>query len=86
MQIEETLAERGSKYGSSYLVQSSTAQALKVAMQNTPNWSNLSPDKRESLELIATKISRMLHGDSEYHDNWHDIIGYAKLVADTLKA
>ena len=30
------------------------------------------------------KIARILNGDSNYHDSWHDIIGYAKLVADQL--
>ena len=27
----------------------------------------------------------ILTGDAEYHDNWHDIQGYAKIVADTLQ-
>lgn len=35
---------------------------------------------RESLDLIATKISRICSGQSDFHDHWVDIIGYARLA------
>lgn len=82
--VAQTLEQRGHKYGVSFAVQSMTAQGLKHVMQQSPNWSKLSADKRESLEMIATKISRILNGDPEYHDSWHDVAGYAKLIADAL--
>jgi len=44
----------------------------------------MSCDQKEALEMIQHKIGRILNGDQYYHDSWHDIIGYAKLVADTL--
>lgn len=81
--IDKTLKERGDRYGS-YLAQSTTTQNIKSAMMDSPNWEALTPDKKESLEMIALKVARILNGDPEYHDNWHDIIGYTKLVADTL--
>lgn len=34
--------------------------------------------------MVAHKIGRILNGDPNYHDSWHDIIGYTKLVADEL--
>jgi hypothetical protein len=40
--------------------------------------------QKESLEMIASKIARIVCGDSNHHDSWHDIGGYAKLVADRL--
>ncbi len=83
--IESTLSERGQRYGSSFEIQSATAQGIKHEMQTTPNWRHLSANMRESLDMIATKISRILHGDPHYHDPWHDIVGYAKLVADYLE-
>lgn len=86
MDIDSTLKDRGARYGSSFEVQSRTAQALKDVMRVSPRWEDMSMDKKESLHMIATKISRILHGDPNYHDSWHDIIGYAKLVADTLIA
>lgn len=82
--IENTLAERGERYGSSFAVQSVTAQYLKSVMRNTPNWKTLDSDAREALDMVATKISRILHGDPKYHDSWHDLVGYSKLVADAL--
>lgn len=85
MDIDETLKERGNRYGS-FITHAEIAQGLKQVMwQNQKNWSRLTLDKRQALEVIADKIARILNGDPEYHDNWHDIIGYAKLVADTLE-
>lgn len=83
--IAETLVTRGHKYGASFAVQSETVQHIKAEMARSVNWKGMTADKREALEMIATKISRILNGDPDYHDSWHDISGYAKLVADTLK-
>lgn len=89
--IENTLKERGRRYGS-LKGHGRITQALKEAMHNfvryeddqTRPWDKLSDDKKEALDMIAHKIGRILNGDPEYKDSWHDIIGYAKLVDDTL--
>lgn len=83
--IDNTLAERGARYGS-FAENASVAQELKAVMRETPGWSKLSGDQAEALEVIASKISRMLTGDVNYRDNWHDIVGYAKLVDDRMAA
>lgn len=85
MEIAETLVERGRHYGASFSVQCGVSQKIKAAMQTGLNWNTMSDDKREALDMIAVKISRILNGDPDYHDSWHDIAGYAKLVADTLQ-
>lgn len=85
MEINKTLEVRGHKYGVSFAFQAQVVQNIKQAMSDSPNWSRLSADKREALEMIATKISRILCGDPEYHDSWHDIVGYSKLVADEIQ-
>jgi Domain of unknown function (DUF6378) len=82
--IDQTLADRGQKYGS-FAEHARISQALKRAMADSPNWSKLTPDKREALEMVQHKIARILNGDPEYHDSWHDMIGYTKLVADKLE-
>lgn len=82
--IENTLAERGNRYGT-LLENGQVAQSIKQTMRVTPNWSLLSNDKKEALDQIASKISRILVGDPEYKDNWHDIIGYATCVEKTLE-
>jgi hypothetical protein len=81
--IETTLEQRGQRYGQ-FTGHARIAQNLKRAMQDSPNWESLSDDKKEALEMVVHKIARILNGDPEYHDSWHDIIGYTKLVADTL--
>ena len=82
-QIETTLAERGSRYGS-FPEHARITQSLKDAMIVSPNWATLAPDQKEALEMIQHKIGRILNGDPDYHDSWHDVVGYAKLVADRL--
>lgn len=83
-EIADTLKERGSRYGS-FVDQGRIEQNIKSAMHDSPNWDDLEPDMKSALEMIATKISRILKGDPSFHDSWHDIVGYAKLVADRLE-
>jgi hypothetical protein len=37
------------------------------------------------LDMIFTKVGRILNGDSNHIDSWIDIAGYATLVADRLQ-
>jgi hypothetical protein len=81
--LEQTLKERGQTHGD-YTLQATVAQRLKSDMADTPNWEKLNCAQRESLEMFATKISRILVGNANHKDNWHDIAGYAKLIEDRL--
>lgn len=83
MNIENTLQERGSRYGV-FADHARITQNIKRAMVESPNWNDLADDQRECLEMIAHKVGRILNGDPNYHDSWHDIVGYTKLVADRL--
>ena len=46
---------------------------------------NLKSYQRESLDMIVHKIARILNGDPNHVDSWHDIAGYATLVELELK-
>lgn len=81
--ISATLKERGNRYGD-FDEHSRITQNLKAAMADSPNWADLPFNMKESLEMVAHKIGRILNGDPFFHDSWHDINGYVKLVADTL--
>ena len=81
--IAATLSERGSRYGS-FTGHARITQSIKRAMIDSPNWATLADDQRETLEMVAHKVGRILNGDADYHDSWHDIIGYTKLIADRL--
>lgn len=83
MSIEATLIERGSRYGE-FPEHARITQNLKSAMVDSPKWTSLRPDQKEALEMVQHKIGRILNGDPDYHDSWHDIVGYTKLVADDL--
>lgn len=84
--IEATLAERGNRYGD-FTHHARIAQAIQDVMRaEATGWAALAPDQRQALTVIADKIARMLNGDPNYRDNWHDIVGYAKLVDDRLLA
>lgn len=81
--IDETLAERGSRYGD-FADHASVTQGIKNAMAQSENWGNMDDDQQECLEMIAHKIGRILNGDPNYVDSWTDIIGYTRLVEKRL--
>ena len=87
--VNETLNERGSRYGE-FRRHAEISQSLKAVMKKYANeniergFVPLADDQREALEMIQHKIARIINGDPNYHDSWHDIAGYATLVADRL--
>ena len=91
MSVENTLAERGARYGD-FTYHAELAQELQDIMrgfrkpgpqgQIVNPWAKLDSVKRQALTVIADKIARILTGDPNYTDNWHDIQGYAKLAED----
>ena len=82
--IAQTLVERGKNYGS-FEERCRVEQAIKRAIAQGRQWDVMPDDCRSALEMIATKISRISDGNNaEHFDSWHDIAGYAKLVADRL--
>lgn len=81
--VEHTLKERGSRYGD-FTDHATICQNVKSAMLHKTNWNRLSDVQKQALEVIADKIARILSGDPNYADNWHDIQGYAKLVEERL--
>lgn len=81
MNINDTLAERGSRYGE-FRDHAEISQRLKtiVAAQG-----NLSHVQREAIEMICHKLARIANGDPNYVDSWQDIAGYATLVVRELE-
>ena len=81
--VDKTLQERGDRYGP-FDGHARITQGIKEAMYEG-NWSNLSDSQKEALEMIAHKIGRILNGDPNYSDSWHDISGYSRLVEKELE-
>jgi hypothetical protein len=80
-EIDKTLEQRGNRYGD-FTDHADICQHLKYIMHTTENWERLSADKKEALDMIQHKIARILNGDANYKDHWHDIQGYAKLAEE----
>jgi len=81
--VEQVLVERGNDYGD-YASKAQFIQGVKYLMRSSPSWEAMDADMRESMEMIAHKMGRVVYGDPTHKDNFLDIAGYAKLVADRL--
>ena len=82
--INETLAQRQQTHGD-FNTHALISQELKHTIQLQPAWNMLSSSQREALDMIAHKIARILNGNPNVHDHWHDIAGYATLVANEVE-
>ena len=84
--VGKVLDARAEQYGS-FMQSSDTVIRIKGIMHNAVarNAVHLYPDQLQALDMIATKISRIVHGNPNHLDSWTDIAGYATLVADRLQ-
>ena len=84
--ISDTLDERGTRYGL-FVGQADASQALKRVLYSIldDRGTGVENDQLEALEMICHKMARIMNGDPNYSDSWHDIAGYATLVADRLE-
>lgn len=81
--LEVTLGERQKTHGEFEDV-AHRSQMIKAAIRSGRNWSLLSTWQRESIEMLSMKLARILEGDANNADHWHDIAGYAQLVVRHL--
>lgn len=77
--MSDILDEREKTHGDYYRV-AMMAQELKDVMRRGKNWKTLDDTQRETLEMIASKIGRILSGNPHEVDHWRDIVGYAALI------
>jgi len=82
--IDNTLQERGSRYGT-FGNNAQITQDLCDVIKQGPSYDRLLPEHIEAFHMIFHKIARCVCGDPMYIDNIHDIVGYAKLLEDFLK-
>ena len=90
-EINNTLNERGERYGN-YSDVAGTTQQLMAIVESGANYEHLNAEQKTSLFMICNKIARAVNGDPQYFDNYRDIAGYATLaeraceVVETPKA
>ena len=83
--IEATLAERQAQYGCFEDVARTTGKIMEALSEVRVNGLNDLPyPHRMALYMIASKMARIVNGDFNHKDSWHDIGGYSKLIEDLL--
>ena len=84
--VNTLLQERALQYGT-FASLAKTAQEFKSVLYRELGSRNkrLADDQSEALDMIMTKIARVINGDANHVDTWNDIAGYAKLVAERLQ-
>jgi transposase len=85
-QLEKILNKRAEQYGT-FMRNADIAIKLKQVIHNAMvrEDTQLYPDQLQALDMIVTKIGRILTGNPSHLDSWIDIAGYAKLVSDRLQ-
>lgn len=83
MSINETLEQRGARYGEFKDV-AATTYALQEILRDAKNHEHMTDDQVIALDMICNKMARIVNGDPSYIENWHDISGYATLVEQEL--
>lgn len=79
MSIDNTLAERGARYGE-FDEHARITQAIKTALTSGRSWDKCSPSQKEALEMVAHKMGRIVNGDPKFVESWRDMSGYVRLV------
>lgn len=83
-EVDTTLAERQKTHGD-FETHAKISQSFKDVINLCEGSYELNCTQAEALDMIVHKIARILNGNPNTHDHWHDIAGYATLVANTLE-
>ncbi len=82
--ITTTLAERGKTHGS-FSANAEISQKLKDVCEHTTGWGRLSYVQKEALHIMFGKVGRILAGNPNEPDHWHDIAGYSTLAHEETR-
>ena len=82
--IKETLNQRQSQYGSFEDVAMITEQMVDIMRKGY--YENLAYNQKMALYMICSKMARIVNGDPNHKDSWHDIAGYATLIDNKLES
>jgi hypothetical protein len=81
--LDNILKQRHNTYGL-FMSQALLTQTFKEVARRSVNYEHMDADQKEALDMIFSKVARILNGNPNYADSWVDIAGYAKLVSDRL--
>lgn len=80
--LNKILEDRGSDYGD-FEAMAKVAQDLKLTMKSSG--CEFVPAQQEAIDMLCTKMSRLVMGDPNKQDTWQDIAGYATLIVKILE-
>jgi hypothetical protein len=85
--VDEILNKRAATYGN-FIDVARIAQRLKHVAHTAAGERDrtFAADQAEAMDMIFSKLARIINGDANHIDSWLDIAGYAKLVSDRLEA
>lgn len=84
--INEILEQRAKTHGDF-----STNAMLSQDLKNTIEYyaenckTNLTKPQKEALDMVCSKVARIICGDNSEIDHWRDIAGYVMLVVRELE-
>jgi hypothetical protein len=61
------------------------AQGIKFALRRGRNWEPMSPESKEALEQIASRLAMILTGDPNEAKHWNRIAMYARIRDKALE-
>lgn len=82
-EIDKVLMERGENYGDFVFV-AYKSQQIQLLLRTNDKDKKYSTTQREALQMIASKLARIVIGNPRHRDSWLDIAGYAQLAADSI--
>jgi len=75
--VEKTINDRWKSHGDFAAVAATYSRLMKEV---ETSGAQLHPVHRMCLEMIFHKVARIVNGDPNFPDHWHDIAGYAALA------
>ena len=78
---QDLISERHATHGN-FADNARISQNLKAMLHGEDAWNGLEPHQQEALDMICTKISRIMSGRHSYLDHWDDVAGYARLGSE----
>jgi hypothetical protein len=83
--VQSTLEQRKTSYGNFRDVADVTQNLKFLIKVELKRRDKILPSiHQEALDMICSKLGRIINGDHHLADSWHDIAGYAELVAQDL--
>lgn len=83
MNTESLRAERGARYGS-FKNNADISQWLKDSLREGFSWEKMTHSQKEALHMVCVKMSRIVSGDPNYLDNWHDMQGFIDCALEDM--